>query len=519
MDVMGWISVTNVLVVGVVSLVLYWIWKTQENFKMFKRMGMPGPPPSFLMGSSRDIQKLGFCDAFVEWRNKYGNLFGAFLPNPAVLVSDPDLLRDLMVKQFAHFPNRTPQKIMKYKPWEDNLTMLVNDHWKHVRSQLSPTFSSGKLKKMMPAIGRVLQNLNKYLKEKAEAGEEVELKSMAGNFTMDAIAGAAFGIHLDSLFNPDEPFNINGRKMMENRSKTLMAIMFLFPSLTPILRRLGLGFFPAGPTQFFVDILDAAFKERRLDQTSHSDFLQLLVDAETEREGSSQGPVDAEIDHSAQLTTSGQWNRKGLTEDEMKANALIFFVGGFDTVSIALSFTLFHLAANPEALKKAQEEIDKKLGKNPVSYDTANDLTYVDMCLNEALRLNPPGFIIDRQCVDDVEFGGYQIKKGTSIMIPVYALHRDPEIWPEPEKYLPERHTPQAKASRHPFAFLPFGHGPRNCIAMRLAQLEIRMAVASILQHHTPVLCDKSVYPAKVDPPQVRMVAKDGLWVKFKPRA
>ncbi|KAL8590475.1 hypothetical protein ACOMHN_011688 [Nucella lapillus] len=516
MDIIGW-SVTGVLVASVVSLLLYWIWKTQEKFKQFEKIGLPGPKPNFFMGNMKVLMKTGFFECFTEWGKTFGKCYGAFLPNPTVVVSDPDLLRDLMVKQFAHFPNRTRQKIMQYKPWEDNLTMLVNDHWKHVRSQLSPTFSSGKLKKMMPAINRVVQNLSKFVKEKAETGEEVELKNMAGCFAMDTIAGAAFGMHVDSLFNPDDPFNLNGLKLIGQNSKLLTTIMIMFPWMVPFLRRLGVTFIPLKPTNFFVNILDAALKERRLDSKSHSDFLQLLVDAE--REGSSQGPVDAEIDHSAQLTTSGQWNRKGLNNDEMKANALIFFLAGYDTTSIVLSFTLFQLAANPEALKKAQEEIDKKLGKNPVHYDTASELTYVDMCMNEAIRLNPPGFIIDRQSVDDVEFGGHQIKKGTRIMIPVYSIHRDPEIWPEPEKYLPERHTPEAKASRHPFAFLPFGHGPRNCIGMRLAQLEIRMAVASILQHYIPVLCDKSVYPPKLDTPQIRMIAKDGLWVKFKPRA
>ncbi|XP_070209346.1 cytochrome P450 3A18-like [Littorina saxatilis] len=140
------------------------------------------------------------------------------------------------------------------------------------------------------------------------------------------------------------------------------------------------------------------------------------------------------------------------------------------------------------------------------------------MCMNEAMRLFPPLFVIDREIDEDVELGEFKLKKGWRMVVPCYSIHRDPEYWTDPLKYDPERHTPEAKAKRHPFAFMPFGFGPRNCIGMRLAQLEIRMAIATILQHYAPMLCEKSVYPPVVEMPQTRMVAKDGLWIKFKHR-
>ncbi|KAK7446242.1 hypothetical protein BaRGS_00040284 [Batillaria attramentaria] len=316
------------------------------------------------------------------------------------------------------------------------------------------------MKEMTVAIQRVVKNLHNHVKSKAETGEEVELKA-------------------------DVPGSYTGTQKVRDHLPT----------------------------------------------SKYNDFLQLLVEAE--REGEAQGPVDAEIDHGDQLTTSKQWTRKGLTTDEMYANTLIFPDGWQRNVSTVMSFTLFDLAGNPDCLAKAQAEVDAKLGKvanvntfksygvaakdRQVTYETAMELAYLDMCMNESMRLYPPGFILDREAEEDMEFAGYHVAKGMRMGIPVLSIHRDPAIWPDPMKFDPERHTPEARATRHPFAFLPFGMGPRNCIGMRLAQLEIRMAIATILQHFTPVLCDKSVYPPKLQ--KLKFESQDGLWVKFQARA
>ncbi|KAK7487346.1 hypothetical protein BaRGS_00021435 [Batillaria attramentaria] len=428
LDVTSCLSVTGVLTVCTVTLLSIWIWKAFRKASMFQRQGIPGPPAL------------------------------------------PFLLQ-----------NHTLMK----EPWSENLVMLRDDQWKHVRSQLSPTFSSGKLKRMTVAIQRVVKNLHNHVKSKAETGEEVELKALCRNYAIDVIGGVAFGLQVDCLNDPNDPFK-----------KYVM-----FPALIPVLRKFGITFPPQSATKFFTG--------------KYNDFLQLLVEAE--REGEAQGPVDAEIDHGDQLTTSKQWTRKGLTRDEMYANTLIFLMAGNETVSTVMSFTLFDLAGNPDCLAKAQAEVDAKLGKRQVTYETAMELAYLDMCMNESMRLYPPGFILDREAEEDMEFAGYHVAKGMRMGIPVLSIHRDPAIWPDPMKFDPERHTPEARATRHPFAFLPFGMGPRNCIGMRLAQLEIRMAIATILQHFTPVLCDKSVYPPKLQ--KLKFESQDGLWVKFQARA
>ncbi|KAK7466666.1 hypothetical protein BaRGS_00037233, partial [Batillaria attramentaria] len=326
------------------------------------------------------------------------------LGDPTIMVSDLDLVRDVTVKNFNAFRNRIKDPVLQYKPWTDNLLYLEDDHWKHVRGQLSPTFSAGKLKRMVPAIERVAKNLQNYIKSKAESGEEVELKHLSQCYAIDAIAGVAFGLQVDSLNDPNDPFIKHAKDFAAN--------------------------------SFFLKVIGSALEDRRHEQKKYGDFLQLLVDAE--REGEAQGPVDAEIDHSHHLKTSSHWTRKGLTTDEVYGNTLIFLLAANETVNTVMSFTLFSLAANPDCLAKAQAEVDAKLGKKPVNYDTAMELTYLDMCLNETMRLYPPGYFLDRQIAEDMEFGGYHIKKGWRLAVPAFTIHRDPSIWPDPMKFDPE---------------------------------------------------------------------------------
>ncbi|KAK7096523.1 hypothetical protein V1264_005809 [Littorina saxatilis] len=154
-----------------------------------------------------------------------------------------------------------------------------------------------------------------------------------------------------------------------------------------------------------------------------------------------------------------------------------------------------------------------------VNCENAGTLTYLDMCISEALRLYPPANILLRQAAEDVELGAYHIPRGWLVLVPVYAIHHNPQLWDQPEMFDPQRFGAEAQSDRHPFSYVPFGSGPRVCIGMRLAQLELRMALAAILKDYAPVLCDKSQYPPRRMKMSPHMSAQDGLWVRFQPRS
>ena len=116
----------------------------------------------------------------------------------------------------------------------------------------------------------------------------------------------------------------------------------------------------------------------------------------------------------------------------------------------------------------------------------------MDMVIDETLRISPPSSRFDRVASKDYEFEGLKIKKGQAMVVPIYALHHDPDIYPDPEHFNPERFSDENKKTRDSAAFLPFGIGPRNCIGMRFATIEVKLILTTILSKYRLVPCDKT---------------------------
>lgn len=176
---------------------------------------------------------------------------------------------------------------------------------------------------------------------------------------------------------------------------------------------------------------------------------------------------------------------KRLSVEEIMAQVFVFFVGGFDTSSAATSWILFELAKNKDIQRRVQQDIDETLKKhnNEWTYDCIQDMKYLDQVFDEGLRLHPSVPFLMRQAGRDYKIPGTNviIEKGTPVNIMALGLHRDPKHYPNPMKFDPDRFTPEAKEARHPFTYLPFGDGPRNCIGMRYGQLQSKIGLASVL--------------------------------------
>ena len=121
------------------------------------------------------------------------------------------------------------------------------------------------------------------------------------------------------------------------------------------------------------------------------------------------------------------------------------------------------------------------------------DMKYMDMVIDETLRMYPPAPRLDRVASEDYEYEGIKIKKGQVVAVQIYALHHNPEIYPNPEEFIPERFSDENKKSRESVAYLPFGAGPRNCIGMRFAIIEIKLLLTSILSKYRFSTCEKTL--------------------------
>ncbi|XP_048449381.1 cytochrome P450 3A19-like [Rhincodon typus] len=357
---------------------------------------------------------------------------------------------------------------------------------------------------MCPIISHYAENLMKDAKRKAKLNESADMKDFFGTYSMDVITSTAFSVDVDSINNPNDPFIKNIKEIIKiNLFDLSLIFSVIFPSVIPILETMGVSTFPRDASDFFMKIvMDLKAKRQKGVHTDRVDFLQLMVDSQvTEKQNADSKSTD-----------------KVLTDTEILAQALTFIFAGYETSGNTLAFAAYNLAMHPDVQKKLQQEIDETFpNKAPPTYDGVMQLEYMEMVISETLRMFPPVPRIDRVCKKDVQLNGVTIPKGTIVMVPAYVLHRDPEYWPEPEEFRPERFSEENKESQDPYTFLPFGVGPRNCIGMRFAQLAMKMALTSVLQHMTIVTCKETLIPLELDVTGV-MQPKKPIILKFVPR-
>jgi cytochrome P450 len=171
------------------------------------------------------------------------------------------------------------------------------------------------------------------------------------------------------------------------------------------------------------------------------------------------------------------------TDTEIRDQVMTLMFAGHDTSTSTVAFALYELAHHPEVLERLDEEQDRVLaGKAPTIDQLEHELPYLDMVVDEVLRLYPPAWIGPRRVVEEFDFGGYRVPRGAYLAYVSWASHRIPEVFPEPEAFVPERFTRERKAALPRGAYVPFGGGRRVCIGKRFGQLEVKLVTTMFLQ-------------------------------------
>ncbi|MEW1655028.1 cytochrome P450 [Streptomyces sp. NPDC093707] len=167
----------------------------------------------------------------------------------------------------------------------------------------------------------------------------------------------------------------------------------------------------------------------------------------------------------------------------IRDTVMVTMLAAHHTTGVAVSWTLYLLGRHPEVAEKVAEELDRVLGERAVpDYADLRRLRYLEMALKEAMRLYPPGPYGARETSEPLHLGDYEIPAGTTVFYPFWAVHMNPDYWPEPEKFLPERFTPEEVAKRPRLAHVPFGFGPRSCEGAALAMVEAELTLAVLLK-------------------------------------
>jgi cytochrome P450 len=201
------------------------------------------------------------------------------------------------------------------------------------------------------------------------------------------------------------------------------------------------------------------------------------------------GQIEAPDDILDLLLAARDEDGTGFSDEEVRDQVMTLLFAGHDTSTSTISFLLYELARNPQALERIWTEQDDVLaGRAPDAADIAGGLPQLDMALDETLRLYPPAWIGPRRAVDEFEFGGQHVPAGAYVAYCSWASHRLPEVFPDPDAFVPERFAPERKAALPKGAYVPFGAGSRTCIGMRFGQLEIKAIATLVLQRFRPEL-------------------------------
>ncbi|XP_044272812.1 cytochrome P450 9e2-like [Tribolium madens] len=452
------------------------------------------------------------------------------LSNPSLFIRDLDLIKQIIVKDFEYFTDHQHFIWEENDPlWSQNLFSLKGQKWREMRTTLSPTFTSSKIKYMFTLVLKNGEQFVQYFLDKNEDFMQFEMKDIFTRFTNDVIASSAFGVEFDSLREPENEFYLMSKAVTDFTGfwKILAgSLYFLMPSVAKFF---NISLFPKKGSDFFNNLVKSNIQSRLQHGIVRPDMINIMLEARKHglkhEETPTQDTGFATIEES-EIGKSGKV-KKEITDDDITSQALVFIFAGFETVSSMMCFLSYELALNPDIQKRLIQEIDQTLDScdGHVTYEALMGMKYLDMVLTESLRKWPVSAGMDRVCTKEYVIepklpgeNPVRVDKGTTILVPVFAIQRDPKYYPNPEKFDPERFSDGNKGKVVPYTFMPFGAGPRSCIGTRFAIMETKVLFFSILRHFEIVRVEKTAVPIRGIPQQITLSSADGFWLGFKRR-
>uniref|UniRef100_A0A8D8HFP3 Probable cytochrome P450 6a14 n=1 Tax=Culex pipiens TaxID=7175 RepID=A0A8D8HFP3_CULPI len=503
---MGLLSVVLLILAGAAAI-LFAFLKRQQHF--WRSCGIPAARnPQLLTGNvagmvSTEHMATTLQRLYREFKQR-GLTFGGFnnFFAPTILLVEPELVKHVMVKDFGVFHDRGLYVDPEGDPLSGNLFNLEGHQWKVMRQKLSPTFTSGKMKLMFDTVASVAKELNQFVDENCHR-EDMELREVLQRFTVDVIGNVAFGIDCNTMKNPDSDFRKMGNKAFALTTTSVIKsfIGIQFKSLAKFMK---MKITEDDVEQFFMELTRSTVQMREQNGSQRNDFMKLLL----------------EIRDQGTISDAPNSAGEGLTMRELAAQCFVFFLAGFETSSSTMTFCLYELALNPDVQYRLREEIKEALneGGGHLTYEALMKMDYLDRVVSETLRKHPPLDNTFRTNEVDYVIPGtnYTIPAGTFVQIPIYAIQRDPDNFPEPDKFDPDRFLPEAVKSRHPYAYIPFGEGPRICIGMRFGLMQAKLGLATLLANFQFSTSPRTSVPLVYDPPSITLGPKGGMYLRIE---
>ncbi|EFN71133.1 Cytochrome P450 6k1 [Camponotus floridanus] len=475
------------LTVLIITAYLY----TTRKFNYWKKRNVVEVSPMPFWGNFKECALLKIPAGFLM-RDLYTQAKGIpyigfyIIDEPCLLIRDREMIKNVLVKDFSYFSDRNGSPSPNDRLGLSNLFFLKNPAWKILRAKLTPIFTSGKLKKMFELMIECAKNLETYLESLKvnDAGKEIDMKDLSAKFTTDMIGSTAYGLNVNSLKNPNAEFRKYGKMIFDYgyvRGFEMLA-SFFFPNIT---RWANIKMFGKDSSNFLRKVFWETMNQRTESGVKRNDLIDILIDLKK-----NYGHQDIE-----------GFRFDG---DDLLAQAVVFFTGGYETSSTTMAFTLYELALQPEIQDKLRKEILDALDKNDdtITYDMILSLPYLDMVVSETLRMYPTLPFLDRMTTETYKMPNSDLvlEKGTPIYISMLGMHFDPEYFPDPDKFDPERFNEENKRNRPSCVYMPFGEGPRACIGTRLGLLQTKLGLIKILSKYEVTPSKRTLIPMILNP-------------------
>ncbi|XP_037083316.1 cytochrome P450 3A29-like [Pollicipes pollicipes] len=464
-----WLALLTLVAGGIVVLFIRRLYK----FQTLQRFGHTVPPYTLLRGNSAKLVGPTGPQELRRLFNEYGVQYGSrgktlalyMGTRPLLYTTDPDLVREVLTERCDIFPDRHGAFKSPVLTIPDNsLLRLRGERWKHVRRVLSPTFTTNKLKGMSPAINRSIQTFLDVLESNRLQGQPTNVYVAFRRLTLEVIGKCALAMDVHCQTDQHDPLMVMMTTILG--SIPLMNFLHGLQPLTRLLQPLLRTFGPASRVyrvdQQLQRWLRGVIQHRLQSGTVTTDVLQLLL--------------------AAQRADS---SNQALTEEELLSNAYVFIGAGYETTSTALAFTSYLLARHQAVQSRLYDEIAANVpASGDLDYEAVLGLPYLEMVIQESLRLYPPVEKFGRQSNATTEVQGVRIPRGTFLAVVPLRMHYDPDLWPDPERFDPERFSAENKPRIVPCSYMPFGAGPRHCIGKRFALMEIKLALCHMLRRY-----------------------------------
>uniref|UniRef100_A0A1B6ECW3 Cytochrome P450 n=1 Tax=Clastoptera arizonana TaxID=38151 RepID=A0A1B6ECW3_9HEMI len=424
---------------------------------------------------------------------------------PILIVKDPDLIKKILVTDFHNFVNRGFKVNSSIDPFSKNIIHAEENDWNIIRPKMTGSFHQGRIKNMVGVMNEISEDVVGNVNNLFEEGKEIEIMDLTYRFTIDCIMKTMFGVNSNCLKEPKAEFLKIGKKILDVQFVKHIFLGLYIPFLHTLFR---VTMASEETTKLFKDVVKDIFRFRKsTDEVNTKDIFQTLLDMKKDFE------------------KEGKSNDKGLVIDDNFVTGQVFitFVAGFETPANTVTFCMYELSQSPVIQEKVFQEIKHILGKfdNKVSYESLQEMKYLQQVIQETLRKYPPLTLIFRKCSKEYTIPETDsfIESGTTVLIPVFAIHHDPKHFPNPQVFDPERFNEENVGNIHPGTYLPFGIGPRNCPGNLFSYVKMKIFLLKILLNFKISLGQKVQVPLGFNPKQFVLTPESsGVWFKMEKR-